>query len=348
MLSTDDLLDSYIPDLGLPDIGQESLESGNANGTKLVSWKEPGYEGTIDYRIRQLSYSSLLTLHSCPREFQLYKLRTSHREEESLKSTITFNFGHIVGEGIQLIFQELPLEDILWKLFLAWEPDLLAEDEKAGKSFFSALLALKKFKFIKDEGYLNDYELVYFHGKPACELSFAINLLDGFRLRGYVDLVLRHKISGEVVVIECKTTGAKSLDPAIYKNSAQAIGYSVVLDHIVPDVSSYKVIYLVYKSSAGEWVKFDFIKTYLMRAQWIRELLMDVESIKMYEEAQIYPMRGESCFKFFRPCQYINSCTLSTQYLTKPCTPAEEDKVEYQFNINLVDLLQTQMQKVES
>jgi PD-(D/E)XK nuclease superfamily len=348
MLTVDDLLDSFVESPGIYTSDTVGLEVGDSETISTVSWREPGYEGAVDYRIRQLSYSSLLTLHSCPREFQLYKLRTTHREEESLKSTITFNFGHVVGEGIQLIFQELPWEDILWKLFLNWEPDLLVEDEKAGKSFFSALLALKKFKFIKDEGYLNDYELVYFHGKPACELSFAINLLDGFRLRGYVDLVLRHKLTGEVVVIECKTTGAKSLDPAIYKNSAQAIGYSVVLDHIVPDVSSYKVIYLVYKSSAGEWVKFDFIKTYLMRAQWIRELLMDVECIKMYEEAQIYPMRGESCFKFFRPCQYINSCTLSTQYLTKPCTPAEEDKVEYQFNINLVDLLNTQMQKVES
>lgn len=348
MLTIDDLLDSHIPDVGVSGLSETSLEPGNTNGVSGVSWQEPGYEGSIDYRVRQLSYSSLLTLHSCPREFQLYKLRSTHREEESLKSTITFNFGHVVGEGIQLIFQDLDWNDILWKLFNTWDVDLLAEDEKANKSFFSALVALKKFKFIKDEGYLNDYELVYFDGKPACELSFAVNLLDGFRLRGHVDLVLRHKITGEVVVIECKTTGAKALDPAIYKNSAQGIGYSVVLDHIVPDVSSYKVIYLVYKSSAGEWVKFDFVKTYLMRAQWIRELLLDVECIKMYEEAQIYPMRGESCFKFFRPCQYINSCTLSTQYLTKPCTEAEEDKVQYQFNINLVDLLNTQMQKVEA
>ena len=31
---------------------------------------------TIDTRIKQLSYSSLLKLHSCPRAYQLYKLNT--------------------------------------------------------------------------------------------------------------------------------------------------------------------------------------------------------------------------------------------------------------------------------
>jgi hypothetical protein len=334
-----------------PRVNDDSAMGTNIEGTgnvSRVSWREPGYEGTIDYRIRQLSYSSLLSLHSCPRKFQLYKLRTTHREEESLKSSITFSFGHIVGEGVQLIFQELAWEEILWKLFQTWSVDLFAEDEKAGKSFWLGLIALKRLYAIREEGYLNDYELVHFDGKAACELSFAINFPDGFRLRGFVDLVLRHKISGEVVVIECKTTGSKSLNPAIYKNSAQAIGYSIVLDTIAPDVSSYKVIYLVYQSSSKEWVKFDFIKTYQQRAQWIRELLLDIEMIKMYEEAQIYPMHGESCYSFFRECEYINSCNLSTEYLTKPCTADEEDKTKYQFDIQLIDLLNAQFGKVES
>ena len=348
MLSKDDFLDATFR-FGQPE-SNNSLGD-DLGGTERVSgtsWKEPGYEGTIDYRIRQLSYSSILTLHTCPRKFELYKKRSTHREEDSLKSTITFNFGHIVGEGIQLIFQDLEWNDILWKLFLNWEVDLFASDEKANKSFWSAIIALQRFKSIREEGFLKDYELVSFHGKPACELSFCINLLDSFRLRGYVDVVLAHRITGEVVVIECKTTGNKTVDPAQYKNSAQAIGYSVVLDTICPDVSSYKVIYLVYQSSQREWIQFDFIKTYLMRAQWIRELLLEVDKIKMYEEAGVYPMHGESCYSFYRPCEYINTCTLSTEYLTKPCTSEEEDKMEYQFNINLATLLEAQFNKVES
>ncbi|WP_292558044.1 hypothetical protein, partial [Mesorhizobium sp.] len=78
----------------------------------------------------------------------------------------------------------------------------------------------------------------------------------------------------------------------------------------------------------------------------IRELLLDIERIKMYEEAGVYPMRGGSCTSWGRDCEYLQTCTLSTEYLTKPCTPEEEDKTEYQISISLVDLLDTQLNKV--
>jgi hypothetical protein len=67
----------------------------------------------------------------------------------------------------------------------------------------------------------------------------------------------------------------------------------------------------------------------------------------MYEEAEVYPMHGESCYSFFRECEYLNVCQLSTGYLTKPCTPDQEDKTEYQINLTLDDLLTTQLAKAE-
>ena len=193
---------------------------------------------------------------------------------------------------------------------------------------------------------MGDYELVHIDGIPACELSFCVNFPDGFRLRGFVDAVLKHKISGEVVVLECKTTGSATVNPATYKNSSQAIGYSIVLDHIFPELSSYKVIYLIYQTSSKEYVTFPFTKTFLQRALWIRELLLDIEIIKMYEEAEVYPMRGENCFDFFRECSFYQTCTLSTEYQTKPCTPEEEDKTLYQITLSFEDLLDTQLRKL--
>jgi hypothetical protein len=99
----------------LPGLMGRSAETG-----PIPSWSEPGYEGSIDYRIRQLSYSSLLTLHSCPRKFQLYRLRTQHKTAEALKTTITFAFGHVVGDGIQKVFQGLSEDEIIWDMFLGW------------------------------------------------------------------------------------------------------------------------------------------------------------------------------------------------------------------------------------
>lgn len=327
-----------------------SVTRSTADGTEQtsrVSWQEPDYEGTIDYRIRQLSYSSLLTLHSCPRKFQLYRLRTTHRAEESIKSTITFAFGHVVGEGIQLALEGKTEEEVIWHMYKGWHTDLYAEDAKLNKSFFQAVIAIKRFYALLSAGFLKEYELVYYNGKPACELSFSIVFPDGFRLRGFVDAVLRHRETGKVIVLECKTTGAATINPATYKNSAQAIGYSIVLDAIFPDLSSYEVLYLIYNTKSGEYLPIPFQKTYLQRALWIRELLLDIETIKMYEEAEVYPMHGESCYSFFRECEYLNVCQLSTEYLTKPCTPEQEDTTDYQITLSLDQLLDTQLAKAE-
>jgi hypothetical protein len=311
-------------------------------------FREAGYEGDTDYRIRQLSYSSLLLLHSCPRKFQLYKLRTTFREEERESQTITFAFGHLVGEAIQLALEGKSTTEIMWKMFLAWPVDIFARDDRQAKSLWEAYLALQRFLALRQQGFLKDYKLVYFQDKPACELSFAINLPGGYRYRGHVDAVLQHVITGKILVLECKTTSSKALNPSIFKNSAQAIGYSIVLDHLFKDLSSYEVLYLVYQTHEKDYVPIPFEKTYLQRALWIRQLLLDVDIIKMYEEAQIYPMHGESCVSFGRDCEYINHCTLSTKYLTKKATEKDLDMVEYQVTVNLLDLLDSQLERIET
>jgi PD-(D/E)XK nuclease superfamily len=347
MHSLDEFLNDTISPLGVHNTDSIPVHTDGTDEDVQPSFQEPGYEGSTDYRIRQLSYSSLLTLHSCPRKFQLYRLRTTHRTEESSKSTVTFAFGHVVGEGIQQILEGLSESQVIWNMFLGWHTDLYAEDPKLAKGFFQAVIAIKRFISLRQAGFLKEYELVYYNGKPACELSFSVTFPDGYRLRGFVDAVLRHKDSGKVIVLECKTTGSATINPATYKNSAQAIGYSIVLDVIFPELSSYEVLYLVYGTKSGEYLPIPFQKTYLQRALWIRELLLDIETIKMYEEAEVYPMHGESCYSFFRECEYLNVCQLSTGYLTKPCTPDQEDKTEYQINLTLDDLLTTQLAKAE-
>lgn len=340
-------VDAFLSDME-PDInGSIGFLDETTEGVPGVAYAEPGYEGKIDYRVRQLSYSSLLTLHSCPRKFQLYRLRSTFRAEESIKSTVTFAFGHVVGTGIAEIFQGVPVDQVIWNMFLGWHTDLSSRDDKLDKSIYTAIFAIQRLVAMREAGFLKEYELVYYQGKPATELSFAIDFPDGFRLRGFVDAVLRHKTTGAVIVLECKTTGAVTLNPATYKNSSQAIGYSVVLDVIYPELSAYEVLYLVYQTKAKEYTPIPFEKSYLQRALWIQELLLDIETIKLYEEAEVYPMRGESCFSFFRECEYFNTCQLSTKYLTKPCTENESDKTEYQIKLSLSDLLETQLKKTE-
>lgn len=305
---------------------------------------------TIDLRIKQLSYSSLLSLHRCPRKFQLYKLNGKDEGEEDGDSSVTFAYGHVVGAGIQDVLEEKSEQEILFNAFKGWHAELFDFIQKNNKSFWTAVGAIKNFIAMRKAGYLKDYELVYYQGKPAVELSFLIKLPNGFVCRGFVDAVLRHKITGEILVLECKTTGSTRLHPAMYKNSAQAIGYSIVLDALFKELSSYKVLYLVYKSTEMEFEQMEFAKSYLQRALWIQELLLDVQTIEMYEACGVYPMHGESCYDYFRQCERFDTCTLSTQYLTSPITDEQitkiaEENAKYQIQVDVLDLIQAQLEK---
>ena len=300
----------------------------------------------IDPRLQQLSYSSLLTLHACPRRFQLDKLKQDVDTEK--ENSTTFAFGHLFGEGVQLAFQGLDESQIIWKLFLQWDLDLYAENEKAQESFWLGIWAIKKFLAMRAAGFLEEWVLVYHNGIPACELGFRITFPDSFKYRGFVDAVLRNKNDNRIAVLEVKTTGLNEIDEAVYKNSAQAIGYSIVLDAIFPELSSYEVLYLPYKKKVKEFELRPYTKSYLQRALWIQELLMDIETIKMYAGQGIYPMHGENCYHFYRQCEYFGTCTLSTNYLVKPLSDAMAEKIaseEYTVELSLMDLLDSQLAK---
>jgi hypothetical protein len=304
----------------------------------------------MDIRLRNLSYSGLLVKHTCPRLFQLQKLNAEVDTQEEIEESITFAFGHVVGLGIQLHFEGRTIEQIIWQLFLFWKPHLFAANDKQVKSFWHAISAIQTFISLRSNGYLQDWELVYHDGKPAVELGFCINLPYGFRYRGFVDAVLRNKVSGKIMVLECKTSSATNLNPASYKNSAQGIGYSIVLDNLFPSLSSYEVLYLVYLTKSYKYESLPFGKSYLQRALWIQELLLDVEELKRYEETGVYPMRGENCVQYYRDCKYLQSCTLSTNLTTKPMTPEqleEYNKKEeaYTIQVDIQDLIQSQINK---
>ena len=309
----------------------------------------------MDTRIQQLSYSSLLTLHSCPRKFQLYRL-SADKQALDEKSKVTFSLGHVVGNGIQSLLQHKDLDTIYWESFLLWEADLESEDPKLKKSFWEAMIAVERFQYVRNSSLLNDYELVYYTPEgsdtpvPAVELSFIITLPNGFKYRGFVDAVLRHKTTGQILVLEVKSTGQAAVNSATYKNSAQAIGYSIVLDVLFPELSAYEVLYLVYMTKSREYYPLPFKKSYLQRALWIQELLLDCDRIMMYENAGVYPMNGESCFNYYRECDYLNTCTLSTQFLTKPLKPEEEKKLleaheNFHIKLDVQDLINAQLAK---
>jgi len=309
-------------------------------------------EGEIDPRLKLLSHSSRCLLHTCPRKYQLYRLNSETilmEDGKEREQAVTFAYGKVVGLGMQLVLQGLTEDEIYLKCFLEWDTDLLAENDKQKKSFWLAMFAVRKFIALRADGFLENYGLVYYQDLPAIELSFQVTLPNGFKYRGFIDAVLQHRLTKEIMVLEAKTSSGAA-NSAAYKNSGQALGYSVVLDILFPELSSYSVLYLVYETKSKEYVELPFKKSLLQRALWLQELLIDTKIIEMFELYDTYPMHGESCNHFFRDCEYLSLCTLDTDKLTKPWTTKlqrelEESDSKYQFNVSFEELLESQLSK---
>lgn len=338
-MSSIDRLDSLL--------GESYGESEEVELSPIVEWPPT----VIDPRLSRQSYSSSLLLNGCARKYQLQKLsaRKVPGSEESWQQTLTFQYGHTVGEAIQesLIADHTgkSRDRILFDLLVAWKCDLFEENVKQKKSFFHAMAALYKFWALQDDGLYADYEVAYFEGKPAAELSFRITFPNGGTYRGYVDLVLRHKYTGEYIILEMKTNSGNTINPNQYKNSGQAIGYSVVLDKICPGLTSYTVEYLVYMTRLERWEPFSFPKTYVQRALWIRDRLWDQQILDTLAAQEtnhgIWPMNGNNCVSWNRDCEFMGICHMSTESLVEPLRQSDlvEDK-EYQFEFTVEELLE--------
>lgn len=308
-------------------------------------------EGEIDPRFLRTSYSSDLGLHGCPRKAQLKALGTQSTID--LESNTTFAFGHVVGDGIQQLLLGTPWPEVLMNTFKGWHADFYASNDRQCKSLPEAVYCLMQFRSMIADGFLSEYEVAFFDGKPAAELSFRIHM-PRTKFRGFVDLVLKHKITGELVVLELKTTSAKYVRPSSYKNSAQAIGYSVVLDKLEPGNTSYGVIYLCYLTTRRIFETFEFPKTYHQRSLWIRDRLHDEDTrlriIASEGNYGIWPMFGEHCNSFGRDCEFMDSCHLQTERLMEPLREKHYldlsretgEEVVYQFDITLQELIETQ------
>lgn len=302
----------------------------------------------MDKRLKQISYSSRSSLTKCPRRYQLSKLGVASNQFEDTNSDITLSFGHTVGLGVQLVWQGAQSDEIIWKMFLAWEVPILIDSTKHTKSLWYAIHAVKKFIDLRDAGFLEDWELLYWQGKPAVELSYLIDLGDDYNDRGFIDIVVQHRVNKKVMVIELKTSSSKSITQADYGNSTQALGYAVVLDYIMPGLNSFEVLYLVYRTESQEWINIPMFKSSLLKAEWIQTVVLARKMLELYESFNYFPREGSACKSMFGECKYYGICNLSDNLLIKPISKSQEAALEkelsnYQIKLKIEDIISNQL-----
>lgn len=288
----------------------------------------------------RLSHSAMDTLLTCERKFQLERLLVNDVQREETEHTV---FGKAYGAGIATYLTTQDKDQALFQAWLSYYPEL-ETDKKSQVKCMAALIA----SFPKLDILLEEYEMVYFNDKPAVELSFRINLSEHFYFVGYIDAVLRHKTSRVCFVLEAKTTGLQLLDlDPLYKNSGQALGYSIALDRIVGrEQSAYGVLYFVaqLKKEAPTIHILPYNKTLLDRLNWFISLAQDIDRLDTMREMNVYPMRGKSCLNFNRPCRYFGVCGLKAADILKR---REEDMIAYDFIYELEDLVTSHVARVK-
>ena len=87
-----------------------------------------------------------------------------------------------------------------------------------------------------------------------------------------------------------------------------------------------------------------FDKTSLVKAEYVKDLLLDHSAITTYEQIKFYPKRGESCYRFMRRCQYFGECNLVPDD-PLPLLPADREAEEVDYVIDLQAVIESQQRK---
>jgi len=297
---------------------------------------------TIPIHATRLSNSTMSLVNTCERKFQLEKLLWTEKPRDETHHTI---YGQAYGVGIAEYFINKDVNQAVLKTWLAYHPEL-EEDKKTVMKCINALLCT----IPVIDNLLLEYEVAYFNGKPAAELSFCLSANEDYYYVGYLDLVLRNIFTGKYVVLDAKTTGLElhNLDP-LYKNSGQLVGYSIALDAIAgEEQTEYEVIYLVNQTGrefAPVIQPLKYTKTLTDRLNWFITLGLDIDRITRMRELNVFPMRGDSCLKFNKPCYHFATCGLKSSDRPKV---DEEDTTEYDFYFELQELIDNHVARVYS
>jgi hypothetical protein len=291
--SFDDLMDTSIHDVA----------PGQGAAVKVL---KSNYDQLVGHRNLR-TYSTTEVFHACPRKFAIKKMQAATGTNERL-NTPTFAFGHAVGAGVAVYDATQDMRQAIWAAMLAWDMDLFADERKTGrkngKSFHEAVWALYEYRtFYEEETDLRDYEVV------GIEQTVAVDFGDEHFYSGHIDELLRNKYTGTYRVKENKTTGFSNIDPSLYSNSDQALGYSVVIDTL--GGGEYEVLYTIYSSTEQRWVQYSFVKQTYKKADWIQDQLLINQQIDHYSELKFFPKRGGACFDYMRRCEYYETCDIS-------------------------------------
>lgn len=319
--------------------------------TTAANEKFPQPGTVIHPNLKRLSHSAETLLTSCPRKFYIDRMSKSVWDDG--RTSIDTMFGEALGIGVQTWFIDKDRDAAILAMFRNWPEDIFLDrhlENRDKKNLWWAIHALDNFiMFANDE--LRMYELLVIDKKPAVELGFSIELIDGYTYRGKIDLVLRNIYNNSIAIMELKTTRYKEPNAAMYQNSSQGMCYSIIATRLInmlkyEKVDNLPILYTVYSTTDKSWRIMDFPKNKKSVAEWLQAKVFQANHITQYATAGMFPINGNACFMYNRPCKYIDTCQLDTAFLVGDImfVPLKEDKPdEFPWVFTLEDVINAQL-----
>ncbi len=321
----------------------------------LGIWSTRAGDQVYPSRIR-LSTSAHDLLRQCERKFQLTYLLRGGEERDDEESPI-FSFGHAWGAGVVNYLLSGRLDEAMYRAWLAYWPNLEDHQRCEELVFYGLRAAQPKLDKIRQ-----GWEIATFKDKPAIELGFHLDINDRWFYQSAIDAVMVQKSdTPRYAVLENKHTMSWKEDiMPMYKNSGQALCYSIVVDEVAQQpILEFPVHYFVGQFMSSDLYKprihhFEWKKTLLDRLNWFISLGMDVNHGQQCLDLNIFPMRGGSCNDFGKVCPYFGDCQLRANDVPKTDADFERDKTSHvkeieasiQFRFDLNEVISRNLQKV--
>ena len=260
-----------------------------------------------------LSFSRVQTLYSCPRKFLLRELKQRQPEAPS----VHLAYGSAFGAGLAELFRTQDVARACVVALSHWDYDGWESKFVRNKSFWECCHTLALFQKNLMPRFNEDWELAYFNGKPAVELIFYIRVSETYDYQGHIDIILRHKETGQLAVVECKTASSPQTT-AKWENSEQALGYYFVMRSLQEQQGvevAPETIYIT--SEVGKWADpevdwgfkiFRFEQSEYSEHEFSGGLYAAMHMLDFFIEHDFFPKRGSACSAYGRTCEYFGTC----------------------------------------
>lgn len=270
----------------------------------------------------RISHSSLQVESTCARKFEFIKFYPRNRQYEDAYAA---DVGSALHRGLQHFLVHGDEDAAVWE-FMKEFPYRLEYSEK--NDFRSLEAALSTLEEMMSHPILDEYELATIEvdgeKRPAVEVPFEIRfpdliLPDGRALAytGYVDLVMRHKMTERYRSVDIKTNrhSVHDKEPK-YKFDAQQDPYGLIVEHMQGNqIDGFDVGYLdcyidLVNPDVSMW---EFEKTREHMEDWLLNIVLAFQRIQRYVELNHFPRTSGGCLAWNRPCPYFQICESKDQ-----------------------------------